>query len=57
MGALNIFPFFLLFTDLFLFLKISFLWVILWFSTVCYINCQLLKKVFAPYLNEEENPS
>ena len=56
MGALNVFPFFLLLTDLFLFLKISFLWVILWFSTVCYINCQLLKKVFAPYLGAEENP-
>lgn len=55
MGALNVFPFVLLFTDLLTFLKAAFLWVILWFAAAAYANTLILKKVFAPYLKEEEN--
>ena len=54
MGVLNVFPFFLMAVDFYAFLKLAFLWVVLWFAAAAYANCQLLKKVFAPYLKEEE---
>lgn len=47
--ALNIFPFVLLLTDLYVFLQVAFLWVALYFAAGAYLNCVLLKKVFAPY--------
>ena len=53
-GALNIFPFFLMVTDFYTFLKAAFLWVALWFAAAAYAGALLLKKVFAPYLKEEE---
>ena len=57
MGALNVFPFVLLCTDLMTFLKASFAWVIIWFSAAAYANTWILKKVFAPYLKEEDDDS
>lgn len=53
-GALNVFPFFLLAADFYTFLKVSFLWGALWFAAAAYANCRILKKVFAPYLKDEE---
>ena len=56
MTAFNIFPFLLLYIDFYAFLQMGFLWVALYFSTTAYANSILLKKVFAPYLPEPEEP-
>jgi len=50
---LNVFPFALLLTDLYLFLSVGFLWVFLYFSAAAYWNARLLEKVFAPYREAE----
>lgn len=52
--ALNIFPFVLFLSDLYVFLQAAFIWVALYFAAAAYLNCLLLKKVFAPYLEKEE---
>ena len=52
--VLNLFPLCVLAADLFTFLKAAFLWVILWYAAAAYANTRLLKKVFAPYIEEEE---
>ena len=54
-GAINLFPFVLLAVDLLTFLKAGFVWLIIWFSAAAYCNCLLLKRVFAPYLEEEND--
>ena len=54
-GAINLFPFVLLAVDLLTFLKAGFAWLIVWFAAAAYINCLILKKVFAPYLKEEND--
>ena len=54
-GAINLFPFVLLAVDLLAFLKAGFAWLIIWFSAAAYCNCLLLKKVFAPYLEEKKD--
>ena len=54
MTALCVFPFALLWKDLYLFLYTGFLWVALYFSAVAFLNTKLLKKVFAPYREVEE---
>lgn len=56
MTMLNAFPFVLLYLDFYGFLQLGFLWVVLYFSTTACINSILLKKVFAPYLPEPEEP-
>lgn len=53
--ALNIFPFFIIWYSLLLFLKSGFLWVFLYFSAAAYLNALILKKVFAPYQETEED--
>ncbi|MBO4915945.1 MAG: DUF624 domain-containing protein [Oscillospiraceae bacterium] len=50
---LNVFPFALLFIDLYLFLSVGFIWVFLYFSASAYLNARLLEKVFAPYREAE----
>ena len=52
--VVNVFPFALLVCNLYLFLQTGFLWISLYFSAGAYINSLLLKKVFAPYLTQEE---
>ena len=54
-GAINLFPFVLLAVDLLAFLKAGFAWLIIWFSAAAYCNCLLLKKVFAPSLEEKKD--
>lgn len=54
-GAINLFPFVLLAVDLLTFLKAGFAWLIIWFSAAAYCNCLLLKRVFALYLEEEND--
>lgn len=55
-AVLNVFPFAVLLFDLVLFLETAFLWVFLYFAAIAYLNALLLKKVFKPYLEEEESP-
>lgn len=50
----NLLPFLMLAVEPFLFFRIGFIWVALYFSAAAYLNSRLLKKVFAPYIPEEE---
>lgn len=52
--AINVLPWALLLTNLYLFLQVGFLWVALYFAAAAYINACLLRKVFAPYMKQEE---
>lgn len=52
--ALNIFPFLLFLTNLYTFLQAAFIWAAIYFAAAAYLNSWLLKKVFAPYLEKEE---
>ncbi len=51
--ALNIAPFACMLLNFYLFLQLGFLWASIYFAFAAYINTLLLKKVFAPYLEEE----
>lgn len=53
-GALNIFPLVLMLLNLYTFLQAGLIWIFLYFSAAAYLNTFLLKKVFAPYLENEE---
>lgn len=52
--ALNIVPFVLLLTNLYIFLQAAFIWAALYFAAAAYLNSWLLRKVFSPYLEKEE---
>lgn len=52
--AINIFPFVLVLVDFVTFFHAAFLWAGIYFASAAYINSLLLKKVFAPYLPQEE---
>ena len=52
--VINVFPWALLLTNLYLFLQVGFIWVAVYFAAAAYINTRLLKKVFAPYMEPEE---
>lgn len=54
LGILNIFPWAILVMNLYAFLNMAFAWVFLYFSAAAYLNSLILKKIFAPYLNTEE---
>lgn len=54
MTALNVCPFVLLLLNYLTFLQAGFVWVALYFASAAYANSILLKKVFAPYMPEEE---
>lgn len=51
-SVLNVFPLVLALVDLYLFLRVGFVWIFLYFSAAAYINTLLLRKVFAPYLSQ-----
>lgn len=53
-AVINLFPFGLLLFDFYLFLNTAFLWALIYFAAAAYLNSVILKKVFAPYLPEEE---
>ena len=53
MAALNLFPGAMLLIMPQAFLGLGILWFSLWFAGAAYINCLLLKKVFAPYFEKE----
>ncbi|MGM9549539.1 MAG: YesL family protein [Faecousia sp.] len=50
----NVLPWFTLLTNPFVFLQMGLLWVFVYFSAAAYINTFLLRKVFAPYMEQEE---
>lgn len=52
MVALNVLPFALMLFDFYRFLQLGFVWAALYFSAAAYANTFLLKKIFAPYLQE-----
>lgn len=51
MAVINVFPFALLLWNLYLFFQTGFIWISIYFSAAAYLNSQLLKKVFSPYLS------
>ena len=53
-GSEGVFPWALLLTNLYMFLQVGFIWVVVYFAAAAYINTRLLKKVFAPYMEQEE---
>ena len=53
--VLNVLPWVLLVTNLITFLQLGFLWVAIYFSASAYAGTFLLKKVFAPYMREEDS--
>ncbi len=54
MALLNSIPLVLLLFQFYMFLQMGFLWVFLYFSATAYLNALILRKVFAPYLKNEE---
>ena len=52
--VINVFPWALLLTNLYMFLQVGFIWVVVYFAAAAYINTRLLKKVFAPYMEPDE---
>ena len=54
MTALNVFPFFLLYESLYLFLYTGFIWLALYFSAVAYFNGKMMKKILQNFENKEE---
>lgn len=53
-AALNLLPWVLFLLNLYVFLQAGFFWIFFYFATAAYLNTYLLKKVFAPYLNQEK---
>ena len=50
--GVNMLPLGILLTDTILFFQLGFVWVALYFSAGAWLNCLILKKVFAPYQTE-----
>lgn len=55
MVTLNLLPWGLLLMDIITFFQAGLVWVGLYFAAAAYLNARLLRKVFAPYLSENEN--
>ena len=54
MAVMVLFPIWLLFKDLYIFLHCGFLFMTLYFSTITYLSSLLLKKVFKPFMGDQE---
>ncbi|MGN0999813.1 MAG: YesL family protein [Faecousia sp.] len=54
MAALNFFPVVLICFDPNLYIRIGIIWYILYFSAVACVNVRLLRKVFSPFMSQEE---
>ncbi len=46
--VVNVFPWALLLTNLYMFLQVGFIWVVVYFAAAAYINTRLLKKYLLP---------
>ena len=55
MVTLNLLPWGLLLMDIITFFQAGLVWVGLYFAAAAYLNARLLRKVFAPYLPEDED--
>jgi len=53
-SVINMLPAALLLLDPYLFFQTGIAWILIYFSAGAYINSLILKKVFAPYMGEEE---
>lgn len=53
--VIHVFPAAVLLMNFYVFLQSGFLWVFLYFSAAVYISTFLLKKIFAPYMLQEES--
>lgn len=54
LGALNVFPFAVLALNWLMFLHAGFLWIFGYFAAAAYLNSLMLKAVFKPYREEDE---
>ena len=54
MGAIGMLPFILLLTNMYVFLQAGFLWFTFFFSVAAYLNSRILRKVFRPYYQNQE---
>lgn len=55
MAVLYALPVALALTQVYMFMHMGFIWITLYFATVAYFSSRLLKKVFAPFLAQEED--
>lgn len=55
LAALAVLPWVLLLSNIVTFMQMGFLWVAVYFSAAVYIGTFLFKKVFAPYMPEEDS--
>lgn len=51
-AAMHLLPFVLVLTDVYTFLRVGFIWFMLYFAAAAYLSARVLKKVFAPYYEE-----
>lgn len=54
-AAINVLPWALFYYATPFFFQMSIVWILLYFSGAAYINAQILRKVFAPYLETKED--
>lgn len=54
LAAVNLLPWLLMLLNFWVFLKMAFLWVVLYFAIAAYLGTFLLKRVFEPYMPKEE---
>ena len=54
MAALNALPVALVLTQVYVFLHVGFIWFTLYFASIAYLNSRLLKKVFAPFYDKDQ---
>lgn len=58
MAALNALPVVLLLTQIHVFFYVGFIWFVLYFSAIAYLNTRILRKIFKPfYESGEEEPA
>ena len=55
MAALNALPVVLALTQLYVFFHVGFIWFMLYFASVAYLNSRLLKKVFKPFYEQDSD--
>ena len=54
MAALNALPAALALTQVYVFMHVGLIWFMLYFSAIAYLNSRLLRKVFKPFYDKDE---
>ena len=54
MGALNVLPIALALSQMYVFMHAGFIWITLYFASIAYLNSRLLRKVFKPFYEKDE---